>query len=309
MPETSTCTDGFRLRQATLRESLSFNGIGLHSGRDTAVTVRPAPPGHGIVFRRNHSRGGAQDLQADWTYGIESALCTTLQGPDGLRFRTVEHILGALYACQIDNALIEIDGEEVPILDGSALPLVNMIEEAGVAAASEPRRFIRVLKPVRIEDGVSTIEIVPADGFFIDFTLALPNIGLQRWQGRIKPETLKQSVMPSRTFGRLREAWPAILLGKLRLLPLLRGVSLDNALAIVGKGVLNKGGLRSPDEFVRHRVLDLIGDLALAGAPLLGRVRAVRTGHRLNLALLEKLMPERDAWESVTFPCETSSDH
>ncbi len=307
MPETATCTDGFRLRQATLRESLSFNGIGLHSGRDTAVTVRPAPPGHGIVFRRNDPRGGAQDLQADWKHGIESPLCTTLQGTDGLRFRTVEHILSALYACQIDNALIEVDGEELPILDGSALPFVKMIDEAGIEAASEPRRFIRVLKPVRIEDGVSMIEIVPADGFFVDFTLALPKIGLQRWQGRIEPETLKQSVMPSRTYGRLREAWPAILLGKARLLPLLRGVSLDNALAIVGKGVLNKGGLRSPDEFVRHRVLDLIGDLTLAGAPLLGQVRAVRTGHRLNLALLKKLMPERDAWESVTFPCEPLS--
>lgn len=305
MPDTAKCTDGFRLRQATLRGSLCFSGIGLHSGKHTAVTLHPAPPGHGIVFRRLAPRSGAQDLPADWQYGIDSSLCTTLQHPDGLRFRTVEHILAALYACQIDNALIEIDGEEVPILDGSALPFVHMIDEAGVETAPEPRRFIRVLKPVRIEDGVSVIEILPADGFFIDFTLALPKIGLQHWQGRIAPETLKESIMPSRTFGRLREAWPAILLGKARLLPLLRGVSLDNALAIVGKGVLNRGGLRSPDEFVRHRVLDLIGDLALAGAPLLGKVHAVRTGHRYNLALLEKLIPRRDAWEYVTFPGET----
>lgn len=305
MPETAKITDGFRLRQATLGGSLSFSGIGLHSGKNTTVTARPAPPGHGIVFRRDDARKGAEDLAADWKFGAESSLCTTLQGPGGHRVRTVEHILGALYACQIDNALIEVDGEEVPILDGSALPFVNMIEEVGVEVESELRRFIRVLKPVSIEDGVSKIEIVPADGFFVDFTLALPKIGLQRWQGRIAPETLKHIIMPSRTFGRLREAWPAVLLGKARLLPLLRGASLDNALAIVGKGVLNRGGLRSPDEFVRHRVLDLIGDLALAGAPLLGQVRAVRTSHRFNLALLEKLIPRRDAWESVTFPCET----
>jgi len=210
--------------------------------------------------------------------------------------RTVEHLLAALLACQIDHATVEIDAEEVPILDGSAQPWLQAIEACGRLPLDAPKRFLRILKTVAVEDGGMHRTIIePADHYAMSVTNDLKGFGEMNWQGIIDPVSFASDIAPSRSYGRLRWAVPAILFGYLRGQPILRGARPSCTATIVGSGVI--GGMRLPMEFVRHRVLDLIGDLALLGAPLLGKVTALRPSHEMNYRLCAALLARPDAWE------------
>lgn len=235
---------------------------------------------------------------------LAQPLCTTLQ-IDSVRVRTVEHLLASLLACEIDHATVELDAEEVPILDGSAQPWIEAITNCGRRSLSARKRFIRVLRRVSVEDGVGSknvrsMSIEPSDRYEMSVRNDLKGFGNLHWDGGITPASFAAEIAPSRSYGRVKWAALAIVAGYVRGVPILRGARLSSTAAIVGSKVI--GGMRLPDEFVRHRVLDLVGDLALAGAPLLGRVTAVRPSHEMNYRLLAALLADRDAWEWTEFP-------
>ncbi len=287
---------GWASNQGTLARELRLYGRGLHTGKRVNVRVHPERVGHGIVFRR--MRGGQQLalLPASAALRLGQPLYTALQNADGWRVRTVEHLLAALLACQIDHATVEIDAEEVPILDGSAQPWLQAIEACGRLPLDAPKRFLRILKTVAVEDGGMHRTIIePADHYAMSVTNDLKGFGEMNWQGIIDPVSFASDIAPSRSYGRLRWAVPAILFGYLRGQPILRGARPSCTATIVGSGVI--GGMRLPMEFVRHRVLDLIGDLALLGAPLLGKVTALRPSHEMNYRLCAALLARPDAWE------------
>lgn len=289
--------------RATLGRAFERGGVGLHTGAAAAVRVVPAPPGRGIVFRRTVG-GRAFDIPALWPNRRSRPLCTALQVGDGPLVRTVEHLLAALSALAIDDALVEIDGEEVPILDGSAQPWCERIRAAGRVESDRPRSYLRVRKRVKYAGPRGHKQSVePADGFALNVAITLSHFGQLKWTGPVDAETFVRELAPSRSFGRLKWALAGKILGLIPFRePVLRGASAQNTAALVGADAI--GGLRMPDEPVRHRALDIVGDLALAGAPILGRVNASRPGHEHNYALLHALMTDRSAWELVTFDAE-----
>ncbi|GJE17100.1 UDP-3-O-acyl-N-acetylglucosamine deacetylase [Methylobacterium marchantiae] len=282
-------------RQATLSAGFGLTGYGLHTGRRVTVTVAPATDNHGIVFRRILSRGRAVDVPASWRFRETQPLCTALRSVEGPLVRTVEHLLAALSAYRIDNALISLDAEELPIFDGSALPWCVGLRASGRTESDAPRRSIRVLRPLEVCREHRTLRIEPADALHISGRLELSHFSAMHWSGTITPERFTEELAPSRSFGRLKWAIPAKIYGFLMCKPLLRGATLSSTAGIIGGRVL--GGMKVPDEPVRHRMLDLIGDLALAGYPILGRIEAAHTGHELNHTLVEALMNDPDAWE------------
>ena len=292
------------IREATLGASFSAEGVGLHTGRTAKLTVQPAPPDHGIVFRRMVD-GVAHDVPAIWTNRRSRPLCTALQLGDGPLIRTVEHLLAALMASAIDNALIEIDGEEVPILDGSAAPWCAMIDEAGRVEQDLPRRYIRVLAPVRHRNGVHKQRIDPAPAYRVFSSVTLSHFGRITWEDRIDAKSFRAELAPSRSFGRVKWALPGKIVGLFLREPVLRGANAGNTAALWGKTAI--GGLRYPDEPVRHRALDMVGDLALAGRPVIGRHWGLRPGHEHNFGLLKALMTTPEAWEVVTFDGESEA--
>jgi UDP-3-O-[3-hydroxymyristoyl] N-acetylglucosamine deacetylase len=235
-------------------------------------------------------------MRADYRNVGGTDLCTTLTSGDW-SVATVEHLLAALTGLGIDNAIIVVDGPEVPAVDGSAAPFVAAIDEAGIVALDAPRAYIRVLRPFRLEQGSSFAELRPHDGrrFEIELDYANPVIGRQRFAADITPGVFRRDMAAARTFGFLGEVEQLWKRG------LARGASLDNALVIGDAGVINPGGLRFPDEFVRHKAVDAVGDLALAGAPILGAYRSYRGGHRLNAKMVETFLAT-DAWEWVSAP-------
>ncbi len=281
--------------RATLAAAFVRSGRGLHTGRHATVRVAPAPSDHGLVFRRTFPGGRTVDVPASWHLRERQPLCTALRSPEGPLIRTVEHLLAALYAHRIDDALIEIDAEELPIFDGSAVPWCRAIREAGRAEGAVPRRAIRVLAPVEVVDGRRRLRIEPGDGLRISAHLALAHFGPLDWSGAITPDGFLAEIAPARSFGRYWRAMLGRAYGFAARKPLLQGCGVASAAMIVRGTII--GGLRVPDEPVRHRVLDLVGDLALAGRPILGRLTAVHTGHELNHALVAKLMAEPAAWE------------
>jgi len=287
-------------RQHTLARSVHCRGRGLHSARHVRLILHPAPVGAGIVFRRSDLPAAAGEIDANWRRIVDSSYCTILGNDQGTRVRTVEHLLAALYALRIDNAVVELDGEELPILDGSAAPFLELLDEAGVQAQQASRRFLKILRPMEIRSGPAIRRLVPGKRFLLSVTCRLPEMGPQRWTGAVTPETFRQEIAPARAWGRLNTLWPVLLLGKLRLVPYLRGASLGNAILIAGGRVINRGGLRMEGEFARHRALDLLGDIALAGAPILGRLAARRGNHLMNAQLLRSLFAQPEAWEWVT---------
>ncbi|WP_132255555.1 UDP-3-O-acyl-N-acetylglucosamine deacetylase [Methylobacterium segetis] len=284
-------------RQTTLAAAFDLSGRGLHTGRRATVRVCPAAADGGILFRRRLPRGTWTSVPALWQHQVPQTLCTALQAPDGHLVRTVEHLLAALSAFAIDNALVEIDAEELPIFDGSALPWCAAIRAAGRAELGTPRRRIRLRRIVEVRDGRRSLSIAPADALSVEAQLSLAHLGEMRWEGTITPETFEGALAPARSFGRLKWAVPLKLYALATGRPILRGATLSSTAAIVGGRVI--GGMRGPAEPVRHRVLDLVGDLALAGHPILGHVRAAHTGHALNHALVAKLMRDPGAWELV----------
>lgn len=284
--------------QATLRHAVPFTGIGLHSGRATRMTIRPAHPNHGIVFARTDlatPEGDPVRIPARHDLVADTRLCTVLAlpGHPEARIGTVEHLMAALAASGIDNALVEVDGPELPIADGSALPFLAALGRAGRTTFPVPLRAIEVLRPVRVVEGESSAELLPADRFSISVTIdfAAPAIGRQSLTlDRVDATRFRAELAESRTFCMAAE------IDAMRAAGLARGGSLDNAVVVDGAAVLNPGGLRRPDEFVRHKMLDAVGDLALAGAPLLAHVTAHRPGHGLNNRLLRALFASQANW-------------
>ncbi len=277
-------------QQKTLKAAIHCRGVALHSGGRVGMTLHPAAPDSGIVFRRS-DRAGAE-IKACWRNAIEQPLCTRLDNGEGLSVATIEHLMAALNGLEIDNAVIELDGPEVPVMDGSAAPFVFLIECAGIAEQDAPRRAIKVLKPITLGETGKSAALTLDDGFSMSFAIDFASDAINRQDITIAvdPESFKSDLSRARTFGFLHEV------DQMRAAGLARGGSLDNAVVISGDQVLNREGLRYVDEFVRHKVLDALGDLYLAGAPIIGHFRGVRSGHALNRRLLEALFADPSAW-------------
>ena len=284
------------LYQRTVRGRVAWQGRALHSGRRARVSLLPAPPNHGLVFHRLDVKAKNRAIEVTWSNAREARLCSELANEEGLVVRTPEHLLAALYASRIDNALIELDGDEVPILDGSARPFTSGIAETGFEIQNEKRRIIKVLRPIELREGAVVRRIEPSERLSVDLLYKVKGLDSFSWKGDVTPELVAQEVAAARSSGRLAALWPAILLGKLRLAPFLRGATLSNALLIVGNRVVNPGGLRMRNELLMHRLLDLIGDLSLTGKPIVGHVTAVRGNHKMNVRLVKRLLSTKNAW-------------
>ncbi len=285
--------------QQTLKTAIGCRGVGLHSGRRVAMNLLPAAPGTGIVFRRTDV--GAEIL-ANWINAVESARCTALSDGEGTSVGTVEHLMAALAGTEIDNAIVELDGPEVPIMDGSAAPFIFLIECAGIVEQDAPRRAIEVLRPICVVADGAMATLSPDHCFSMSFEIDFES-SLIRRQGMsvaIDAGTFKSELSRARTFGLLDEV------ARLREAGLGRGGSLDNVVVVSGDRVLNSGGLRYENEFVRHKMLDAVGDLYLAGAPIIGHFRGVRSGHVHTRRLLTALFADPEAW-GYTTPVPTFS--
>ena len=288
-----------RTAQRTLATSISCVGVGLHTGMRIELVLQPAPPGTGIVFRRTDL---GIDIAARHDLVSDTRLCTVLSDPARpyARIGTVEHVMAALAACGIDNAVVAVDGPEVPVLDGSAAPFVFLIDCAGIVEQDALVRTIQVLRPVRVTEGEAFAELRPAiaGGFemsvSIDFAAAA--IGRQALTLRVTETSFRRELAESRTFALASD------IAGLQAAGLAQGGSLQNAVVVDGARVLNPGGLRRPDEFVRHKALDAVGDLAMAGAVLQARFVAHRPGHGINNKLLRALLADRSAWTYVEAP-------
>jgi UDP-3-O-[3-hydroxymyristoyl] N-acetylglucosamine deacetylase len=280
------------LLQRTLRGTAECTGVGVHSGSKVTLRLLPAPEDSGIVFIRTDLHNGARRIPARWDHVIETRLCTVIGNAAGSRVATIEHLMAALRAYNIDNAIIEIDGAEVPVMDGSSDPFVFLIEMAGVAVQKSPRREIHVLKSVQVKENGKHARLDPAAeprfSFEIDFDQK--SIATQSYDFTLSPTGFKTEIGRARTFGFYEEV------DQLRRLGFARGGSLDNAIVIKDDQVINEDGLRYGDEFVRHKLLDAIGDLALAGAPVHGHFRGHCSGHALNNQLLRALFQDPSAW-------------
>jgi UDP-3-O-[3-hydroxymyristoyl] N-acetylglucosamine deacetylase len=276
--------------QRTLRRSISSAGIGLHSGRKVTLSLRPAPADFGIRFRRTDL--GGLEIPATVTNlgGIQYA--TGLTRDEG-SVDTVEHLLAALVSTGIDNAIIELNTPEVPIMDGSAAPFIYLLQEAGIKRLSTPRRYLKVLRPIALSRGDKRIAIYPSDHFKVTYSISFdhPLLRHQTRTLRVSEDSFAEEIAPARTFCFLKEV------EMLRQNGLALGGSLDNAIVIGDTGVLN--ALRFEDEFVRHKILDVIGDLALVGHPLIGHVVAHRGGHAIHTAFAARMLEEPDAWRLV----------
>jgi UDP-3-O-[3-hydroxymyristoyl] N-acetylglucosamine deacetylase len=291
--------------QRTLAAAISCTGLGLHSGKRVNLRMCPAPVQHGIVFRRTDlADGGPCDIPARFDHVCDTRLCTVLAHKDRpeARVGTVEHLLAALAGCGIHNLLIEIDGPEVPILDGSAGGFVFLIDCAGIAEQVAPVARIEVLRTVRVEHGAASAELRPSSFGFdmaVSIEFAATAIGRQAFSARLTPESFRADLARARTFTMAQDV------AALRSAGLALGGSLDNAVVVDGDVILNPSGLRMRDEFVRHKMLDAVGDLSLAGAELSGRLVAHRAGHALNNQLLHKLFADDLNWRLVTHDTDT----
>jgi UDP-3-O-[3-hydroxymyristoyl] N-acetylglucosamine deacetylase len=281
--------------QHTLNTATHISGIGLHSGETVRLTLRPAPVGHGIVFVRTDVTGKNNRIPALWNYVIDTKLCTVIANADGVRVGTIEHLMAALRGCGVDNVIIEIDSAEVPAMDGSAMPFVEMIEDVGIAAQDTPRRAIKVLKDITVEQDGKRVTLSPADEYIFTGEIEFEHgtIGSQRFETKLVNGNFRHQIADARTFGFLHEV------EMMRRNGLGLGGSLDNAIVLNQDGVMNPGGLRHEDEFIRHKLLDAIGDLYLAGGRILGAYDGCKAGHALNNAALRALFARPDAWEIV----------
>lgn len=281
--------------QRTLKDSTTISGIGLHSGARINLRLRPATANTGIIFHRTDGERTV-DIKACADNVVDTRMATVL-GHGGLSVSTVEHLMAALAACGIDNLHVDIDGPEVPILDGSAAPFIREIQQIGVKALNASRRFVAIRKPLEIIEGEKRISIIPSRFFRITFDIAFEHaaISVQQYSMKFTTENFCKEIAPARTFGFLEEV------EYLKANGLARGGSLENAVVIDSKGVMNPEGLRFQDEFVRHKILDSFGDFSLLGAPLLGHIRAFKAGHDLNAKLVRKILDNPSHWSSVEF--------
>jgi len=287
-------------RQTTLRNRVSVVGIGVHSGSSVTLSLHPAEANTGIVFLRSGESGQPdRELPANYRSVTATEFATVLGDRNGPAVSTTEHVVAALYGLGVDNAVVEVDGPEVPIMDGSAAPFVAAIDQAGIVTLAAPRRYIQVLKPVCVVKDQSLAELRPyLRGLRIETEIAFdhPLVGRQAVALDVEPDSFRRDLARARTFGFMRDV------AKLWSAGYALGASLENTVVVAENRVLNPEGLRFADEFVRHKAVDAIGDLALCGAPLIGAYRSVRGGHKLNHAVLTALFADPGAWTYVEVP-------
>ena len=282
--------------QTTISSPVTISGTGVHSGAVVSITFHPAEADSGIVFQRVHDNGSVSEYRAVSAQVGNTDLCTVLGFSLEKSVATIEHVMAALYALSLDNVLIEVHGAEMPIMDGSAAPFIDAIDQVGLRPLAVKRRYIRVVKPIRIESGGSWAEYLPHDGtrFEVEIDFDCPLIGRQAWKGELTPQTFRNELSRARTFGFMRDVerlWAA---------GYALGSSLENSVVISDdNAVINVEGLRYADEFARHKTLDAVGDLALAGAQFIGCYRSYRGGHKMNAHALKALLNDRTAYEVV----------
>ena len=281
--------------QHTIARSVSAEGIGLHTGVQVHLRLLPAPSDAGTVFKRTDLNGFVIEAKARNVARVSYA--TSLM-KKGVLISTTEHLLSALAAAKIDNVIVEIDNLELPIMDGSSLPFLEIIQQAGLRRQRAGRSYVKILEPVEVVEGGKRIAVLPAERFHITYRIAFdhPLIGEQEFSFDPERASYEREIAPARTFGFFEEV------EMLRKSGLVRGGSLENAVVLTREGVMNPEGLRFPDEFCRHKVLDLVGDLALFGHPLVGHVVAHRAGHAMHFALVDRLLREKSAWKLVRSP-------
>ena len=282
--------------ETTFENPFTIRGIGVHSGAEVTAVFNPAEAGTGIIFQRTGPHDEVTELKAVSASVGSTDLCTVLGFSQARSVATVEHVMAAFYALGIDNAVVEIDGAEMPVMDGSSATFIEAMEQAGIRPLGVKRRYIRVKKPVRIDQGASWAEFQPYDGtrFEVEIDFESPLIGRQAWKGDLNSVSFKNELARARTFGFMRDV------ERLWAMGLALGSSLENSVVIGDDNrVINMEGLRWSDEFVRHKTLDAVGDLALAGAPFLGLYRSYRGGHKVNAMALKALLSDRSAYEIV----------
>ena len=291
----------FLIQEQTIRSAVECSGVGLHSGAPVKLRILPAPANTGIVFRRVDLDGF--EVEAVGRNVARVSYATSLM-KKGVLISTTEHLLSALVGMRVDNAIIELDNLELPILDGSARPFVDLVRKAGIRKQRRPRKYLRILKALEVHEGNKFIGIYPADKYSISYTINFPHpmIGREAFTLELTNGQYVSQIAPARTFGFLHEA------DALRQQGLIRGASKENALVLTRTGLENPP-LRYQDEFVRHKILDLIGDLALIGRQVLGNVVADRAGHAMHTALVSRLLRDRTLWEETTLSEEPEDDH
>lgn len=271
-------------------------GVGVHTGDRVRLAVRPAPVGTGIVFVRTDIKDRDNRIPVSGEAVVDARLNTMIENAAGVRLSTIEHLMAAFAALGVSNAVVEVDGPELPILDGSALQFVQLLDRAGFRRQEAPVRYIEILEPIRVQDGDKTAALLPCDRYEMRFEIDFPTpvIGNQVVDFVVDEQTFRDEIMAARTFGFAHEV------EALRKAGLARGGSLENAVVIDGDQILNPGGLRMEREFVKHKALDAIGDLYVLGAPLLGRYEGVKAGHHINNLLVRELLANPQAWREVT---------
>ena len=280
--------------ETTVQRPVDATGVGLHHGVPVQIRILPAPVSTGIVFIRTDLDNFP--VPASWRHVARVSYATSLMR-QGVLISTTEHLLSVLYSMGIDNAFVEIDNLEVPILDGSGQPFVELLRQAGIRQYRRKRRYLRIRRPISVEERGKRISILPAESFQLTCEIDFPHpmVGRQALELEVTPERYAADIAPARTFGFEYE------LDQMRNMGLIRGASLDNAICFTRDGVLNPAGLRASDECCRHKALDLIGDLALLGRPLLGHVIAERAGHAMHTALVARIMSDPSLYEILTF--------
>jgi len=286
------------IKQRTIKRIIQATGVGLHTGRKVTLTLRPAAANTGVIFRRTDLNPPV-DFPANPKSVQDTMLCTCLVNEDNVRISTVEHINAALAGLGIDNLIIEVDAPEIPIMDGSASPFVYLLLDAGIEELNSAKKFVRITKPIRIEDGDKWAELSPYNGFSLDFTIDFNHPAIdassQRYKLNFSAESFVRQISRARTFGFMRD------IEYLQSKGLCLGGSFDCAIVVDDYRVLNEDGLRFDDEFVRHKMLDAIGDLFMCGHNIIGAFTAYKSGHALNNKLLQAVLAEQEAWEFVTF--------
>jgi len=280
--------------ETTIRRPVEVEGIGLHHGAPVRLRIVPAPAATGIVFIRTDLEN--TPIPASWEFVERVSYATSLMHPRGIFISTTEHLLSVFYSMGIDNAYVELDNLEVPILDGSGLPFVELLQQAGIHKYRRPRRYLRIIEPVTVEANGKRVSILPSDRFELRCWNFFnhPLVGEQSLSLEVTPGKYASEIAPARTLGFEYE------LDQMRDMGLIRGATLENAICFTRDGIANSEGLRFPDECCRHKALDLIGDLALIGKPLLGQVIAEKAGHAMHVALVNKIMSDASLYEIVT---------
>ncbi|MDV7104500.1 UDP-3-O-acyl-N-acetylglucosamine deacetylase [Vibrio sp. TH_r3] len=292
------------IRQRTLKEIVKTTGVGLHSGRKVTLTLRPAAANTGVIYRRT-DLNPAVDFPADPSSVRDTMLCTALVNDEGVRISTVEHLNAALAGMGIDNVIVEVNAPEIPIMDGSASPFVYLLQSAGIETLNAPKRFIRIKKPVRFTDGDKWAELVPYNGFRMDFEIEFEHPAIDADEQHLlfdfSTHAFIKDISRARTFGFMHD------IEYLQSQNLCLGGSFDCAIVLDEYRILNEEGLRFDNEFVTHKVLDAIGDLYMCGHSIVGELRAYKSGHALNNQLLRAVLADQEAWEWATFEEEAGS--